>query len=104
MSWTTGGLCRFHARQQIEQASEINHVAAAHRHDGIGNLGARLRRDAVFVTRDSRWVLGIIPCFAVPVLVTPSDPGSMILAGVGLSILYVVGVVLSKLLLGGRHD
>lgn len=54
--------------------------------------------------RYSRWLLGIIACFALAVVATPSDPGSTLVAGGLLSLLYCVAVVIGFWLIREREE
>lgn len=56
----------------------------------------------LLAARFSRWFLGIVACFVLVVLASPSDPASTLVGGALLSVLYGIAVIVSLWLIRDR--
>jgi Sec-independent protein secretion pathway component TatC len=54
--------------------------------------------------RGRRWLLGIVPCFAIAAAATPADPLSMLAVALPLSLALVCGVFLAPMLRPSQAD
>ena len=59
-----------------------------------------LERIGVFTTADylSKWRIAVLVIFVISMLLTPADPGSMILMALPLTLLYFGGIAMCRLM------